>query len=38
MEQMMEHLVAILEAFEAKVMAKLNSLASQIDAHQAKTS
>jgi hypothetical protein len=34
---MMEHLVAILEALEAKIMARLDSLASQIDAHQAKT-
>jgi hypothetical protein len=32
-EQMLEHLVA----FDVKMMAKLNSLASWIDSHQAKT-
>jgi thiamine biosynthesis lipoprotein ApbE len=37
MEQMMEHMVAILEAFEAKLMARLDSLVSRVNAHQAKT-
>jgi hypothetical protein len=36
-EQMMKHLVAILETFEANMKAKLHSLACRIDAHQAKT-
>jgi hypothetical protein len=34
---MIEHLVAILEMFKAKRMAKLDSLLSRIDAHEAKT-
>jgi hypothetical protein len=34
---MMEHLVAILEAFEARMVAKLDYLASLIYAHQGKT-
>jgi hypothetical protein len=37
MKQMMELLVAILEAFESKLMAKLDSLVSWVNAHQAKT-
>jgi hypothetical protein len=36
MEQMIKHLVAILEEFEAKMMAKLDSLASQMHDSQAK--
>jgi hypothetical protein len=36
-EQMMEHLVAILGDFETKMMAKLDSLVSHMDAYHAKT-
>jgi hypothetical protein len=36
-EQMLEHLVAILVAFKAKMMAKLDFLASWMEGHQAKT-